>query len=93
MGYQTSLPPVLVVDEPVVEDTIHFMHPEPGKLVSFGQVGAWNQQYPPDHPGEVSQIEDIVGLGGCGQEGTHGSLVDLHGSLHHHLRRGQSDTR
>lgn len=49
------------------------------------QVGVRAEQDPLDHPCEVSQVKDIMGLGGSRQEILHGSFVNGHCSLDQHL--------
>ena len=59
------------------------MHPKPDELVGGFHLVAGHQQYSPDDPGEVPQVEHVVGLGGGGQEGFHGPGVNSHRRLHH----------
>lgn len=48
-------------------------------------MGVRTEQHPLDHPGEVPQVKDVMGLGGRGQEVLHGSSVDRHSGLDQHL--------
>ena len=52
--------PVIVVNEPIVEDTVYLMDPESSEFVSLFHVCLWDQQHAPHHTREVSQVEHIV---------------------------------
>ena len=48
----------------------------------------WFDEQTPEHDtSKVPQVEDVVRLGGCGQEVQHGLLVYLHCSIHNHVPR------
>ena len=46
-----------------------------------------DEQHAPDHAGKVTQVEDVVGLGGRRQEVGYGLLVDAKRGLNHDLYR------
>lgn len=54
-------------------------------IVADLQVGVRAKQYPLDHPWEVPQVKDIMGLGRSWQEILHCSFINCHSSLYQHL--------
>ena len=40
------------------------------------------------HLGDVSKVEEVVDLSGCGQEALHHSVVHVQGGLGHHVPNG-----
>ena len=69
---------ILVVDEPVVVDTVNFVDPEAHKCPLVLHTLGLDQQNAQYHSGKIPQIKHIVGLSGCGEEVLHCLLVDLH---------------
>ena len=49
-------------------------------LVRYG--GGHTEQNSLDDSGKVSQVEEVVGFGRCGQEVAHCSLIHIHGGCH-----------
>lgn len=78
--------PVCLIYEPIIENPIDLMYPEPYEFVPFCHTGGRHQQHTSDYASKVSQVEHIVALTGGGQEIGDGLLVHTHGGLDHHLR-------
>ena len=68
---------VFVVDETIVEHSVHLVHPQSDKLIAFLHARGWNQENSEYDTSKVTQVEHVVGLGGCGQEIVDGSFINL----------------
>ena len=51
---------IAVVDETIVEDAIHFVHPETNELVAFSHVRARCEKNALDDARKVAKIENVV---------------------------------
>lgn len=51
-----------------MEHSEDFIPPEAHKLGSCSEAGGAGQEQPLSHPGQVSQVENIVEPGWCGQQ-------------------------
>ena len=85
--------PVFRINQSVVEDTVHLMHPKADQLLSLCHAGAGHQKHPTNDAGEVTQVEDVVWLGRCGEELGDWILVHIHGGSHHQLWKGKLTLR
>ena len=74
--------PVLVVRQPVVEDAHDFVAPQPHKLLGLGHGDGVCHADAHHHASKVSQVEEVMALGGGGQQRFERSLVDVHGCLY-----------
>ena len=61
------------------------MNPEPVELLVRLERTVGHEKNAPDDPGEISEVKDVVGLGGRGQELQNGLFVYFHGGLDNHL--------
>ena len=77
--------PVTVINESVIEHAVDLVHPEAWQLVSLRHVSLGHQQHAAHHAREVTQVEHVVRLVGCRQEGGHSTLVYGHRGLDHDL--------
>ena len=77
--------PVLIVNEPVIENPIDLVHPEADELVSLAHVAGGGQENTSHHAREISQVEHIVRLGGRREEVGDSRHVYCHSGLHHDL--------
>ena len=72
---------ILIIDQAVVEDPMDLVDPEPDELLGpvspRGDAGGVDEEDALHHAGEVSQVEDVVGLGRGGQEDGDGLSVHL----------------
>ena len=68
---------VFVVDETIVEHSVHLVHPQSDKLIAFLHARGWNQENSEYDASKVTQVEHVVGLGWCGQEIVDGSFINL----------------
>lgn len=62
-------------------------------IVADLQVGVRAEQYPLDHSWKVSQVKDIMRLGGSWQKVFHCSSINCPGSLYHHLSIPQEEEK
>ena len=60
--------PVIRINQSVVEDTVHLVHPKADQLLGLCHAGAGHQKHPTNDTGKVTQVEDVVRLGRCGEE-------------------------
>ena len=63
-----ELVPILIINESIIEHPIDLVSPQSHELVPISHVRGGDQQDTTYHTREVSQVEDVVGLGGGGQE-------------------------
>jgi hypothetical protein len=80
---------VLFNGEPVVEDSVHFVHPQPHQFVRLLHTRCGHEQNTANYAREVAEIEDVMTLGGGWQKGDNRVLVHLQRGLHHHLQHEQ----
>ena len=85
--------PVFWINQSVVEDTVHLVHPKADQLLSLCHAGAGHKKHPTNDAGEVTQVEDVVWLGRCGEELGDWVLVHIHGGRHHQLWKGKQTLR
>ncbi len=73
---------VAIVDQPIVEDPIDLVAPEPDHLVGIPEVGTGHQLDALDDLGKVPEVEHVVALLRGGEEGLEDGLVEGERGLH-----------
>ena len=64
------------------------MYPKADQFGGVRQLSGGDQQDSSDHPGQVSEVEDVVRLGRGWQEGGHSCGVDCSSGFHQSLGAG-----
>ena len=68
----------------------YLVGPQTFEGVLVGGGGGEAEQDSLDDSGKVPHVEEVVGLGRCGQEVLHGTHVHIHGGRHHLQPQPQS---
>mmetsp|Transcript_3151 Transcript_3151/g.13663 ORF Transcript_3151/g.13663 Transcript_3151/m.13663 type:complete len:966 (+) Transcript_3151:6936-9833(+) len=81
--------PVLVVHHPVLEDPQVLVHPQAVQLIPvLGDHARVSAEQALEHPGEISQVERVVRLGGRREQISSHRVVDVNGGFAYWQREG-----